>query len=686
MTARQPRSLAEDLRGWNDEQLARLLHARPDLVRPAPKDITTLAARATTGPSTARCLDGLDALTLYLLTEVARTSAESATSTRAVLASTLAQLAPLEPDDLERERDLASTLASALAFVRALALVWGPDDALRCTHAVRDALLGSTAAERGRTIAAWPPADLQPGPVLSMDLVDAEAGWQAVRRVAEVRDLLGEWGLQPPAVLRTGGLSVRDLAAAMHIVHADAHGTALVVEVAHAAGLLGDDQQAPPSWVPTERFDEWLDLPGGTAWDWLARAWLTLPRLPWLADERSNLLHPAQARPSVIRLRRSVLEVLAEVSPGSPVHPARLAAVVAYRWPRRAGALLDQVLPATLAEATALGLVAMGSLTTAGRALLTSDSIHGSAAEAMGAAMPPEVSEVLVQADLTIVAPGPLTWEVQRHMRLLADVESTGHATVYRVSPASLARAIASGLDGPALRDLLTRASRTPLPAALTTLIDDVARRHGSVRVGLAQAYLRCADPALAATIATDRRLARLGLVRVGDDVLVADAPASMVLEALRAAGYAPAAERPDGTVLMAPRVQRRLPAEAAGVHAEAGGANGPAAVDVRLVKATVRALRATHAPQRSDQDGLRPDLVRRSTGSGVLTMIRSALADAQPVWVAYAEADGTTSEQAIDPIRVSGGTVTAFDHRIEQVRTFTLARIAWTAPIAGEH
>ncbi|MGC1208616.1 MAG: hypothetical protein WA880_11735, partial [Ornithinimicrobium sp.] len=48
------RSLADDLRHRSDEDLALLLAARPDLARPAPNDITTLAARANTRASTER--------------------------------------------------------------------------------------------------------------------------------------------------------------------------------------------------------------------------------------------------------------------------------------------------------------------------------------------------------------------------------------------------------------------------------------------------------------------------------------------------------------------------------------------------------------------------------------------------------------------------------------------------------
>lgn len=54
------RSLAEDIRGRSDAELARLLELRPDLARPAPADLTALAARAATLASTSRAIDHLD--------------------------------------------------------------------------------------------------------------------------------------------------------------------------------------------------------------------------------------------------------------------------------------------------------------------------------------------------------------------------------------------------------------------------------------------------------------------------------------------------------------------------------------------------------------------------------------------------------------------------------------------------
>ena len=67
MTEPPARSLADDLRGRTDDELTRLLQARPDLARPAPADVTALTGRATTRASVQRALEGLDLAHLQAL-------------------------------------------------------------------------------------------------------------------------------------------------------------------------------------------------------------------------------------------------------------------------------------------------------------------------------------------------------------------------------------------------------------------------------------------------------------------------------------------------------------------------------------------------------------------------------------------------------------------------------------------
>lgn len=672
----RPRSLADSLRAWDDRSLTALLEARPDLLRPIPKDISTLAARATSGPSTARCLDGLAALDLALLAVLVHGPTGTPMSQEWVRRSTQAAVqGHAIPASAGDASGLPEAIEASLERVRGLALVWGPPDDLRATNAVRDALGTPPRAQ-------WPIPSLVIGGTVAG--CNEEGGWRAIGFLARVRELLDEWGQRPPAVLRTQGLGVREFAAARLAMHADVPSSALAIELAHAAGLVASDEESSPCYVPTDAYDEWRELPPAQAWSALAQAWLRLPRLPGLVDERANLLSADQDRRAVIGMRQGVLRLLAEAGAHCPVQPASLRAVLDDRQPRLAGALRQQVIEATLLEATDLGIIASSALTDAGRALVDGSGSH---VAAMARYLPTPIDHVLVQADLTIIAPGPLTPDLQRTLGCMAEIESTGHATVYRLSAASLGRAMEAGLDGPAIRARLAEIARSPLPATVEILIEDVARRHGGVRVGLAESYVRCLDPAIAATIAADRALGRLGLSLVDDHLLVASVPASSLLPALRAAGYPVAAETPDGSVLLPRQVERRIPHRTDRVQVRKASA-GTIQAAVRGLRAAQSAAEQAGQPPASTESGpdtpIEVDHDRRCTGPAALALLRAAIADAQPVWMAYAESDGVTSEQLLDPIRVGSGTVTAFDHRVGQVRTLTLARIASVAPVVS--
>src|SRR3712207_5355405 len=137
-----------------------------------------------------------------------------------------------------------------------------------------------------------------------------------------------------------------------------------------------------------------------------------------------------------------------------------------------------------LAEAARLGVVVGGVLSSAGRGLLA-DGEDG-AADGMRGLLPDPVDHVLAQPDLSLVAPGPLVAELADTLAVVADVESSGGATVFRVSEASIRRALDAGWSATDLHEFFARASRTPVPQALDYLVDDVARQHGRLQIGRA--------------------------------------------------------------------------------------------------------------------------------------------------------------------------------------------------------
>ena len=69
------------------------------------------------------------------------------------------------------------------------------------------------------------------------------------------------WGTNPPRVLRTGGVGVRDLAALAAGLDVSADEVNFLVELSRTAGLLGRDGSPdgirPEAWVPPADYDTW---------------------------------------------------------------------------------------------------------------------------------------------------------------------------------------------------------------------------------------------------------------------------------------------------------------------------------------------------------------------------------------------------------------------------------------------
>jgi hypothetical protein len=113
------------------------------------------------------------------------------------------------------------------------------------------------------------------------------AAGAAATTVRQVEDLLELWALAPPRVLRAGGLGVRDRSRTAAALDVDETTLTLLVEVAHAAGLLatGDDG-VDEAWLPTPAFDDWLDETTATRWLLLVRAWRESTRVAGLAGAK----------------------------------------------------------------------------------------------------------------------------------------------------------------------------------------------------------------------------------------------------------------------------------------------------------------------------------------------------------------------------------------------------------------
>ncbi|HEY5836252.1 helicase C-terminal domain-containing protein [Streptomyces sp.] len=550
-----------------------------------------------------------------------------------------------------------------------------------------------------------PPVEPVARPERTVNLTAAGQAFTAVRTVTE---LLTRWQTGGPPVLRAGGLSVRDLKRTATALDLPEPQTAFWLELAYAAGLIATDGEVDEAYAPTPAADEWLQLPAQEQWAALVTAWLPATRTPGLVGTRDakgralSALGPELDRSPAPQVRRRALRVLAELPPGSAASPDALLARLRWLRPLRAGndALRADLLRWTLHDAEALGVTGRGALADHARPLLENPvGDTGAAARLLAPLLPEHLDHVLLQADLTAVAPGPLVAPLAETLGVLADIESKGGATVYRFTPASVRRALDAGRTAAELQEFLATHSRTPVPQPLSYLIDDVARRHGTLRVGAASAYLRCDDDALLSELLADRRATGLGLRRLAPTVLAAQADPATLLERLRAMGLAPAAESADGDVLITRPDARRTPPRTPPVPVT----DGPPIPDAALLGAAVKAIRAGDraatavrrapaAPGAASGSASGPagsasfgGGLPRTSAADTLATVQAAALTGESLWIGYVNADGAASQRVIAPVRVEGGYVTAYDHTADEVRTFALHRITGVSELADD-
>jgi hypothetical protein len=564
------------------------------------------------------------------------------------------------------------------------------------------------------------------GTVRDPQSVDSAGAGQVMEAVRSTEALLEALATEPAPVLRAGGLGVRDLKRLARSAGVDEPGAALLLETAHAAGLLGESDvagsgrsvtvsraagQIDEIFLPTGAYDLWRALSIAHRWAALARAWLMMTRQPGLVGQRDerdrpiNALAPDAERAGAPQARREALLVLADLKPGTAPQVDEVLGLLAWQSPRRARGR-EAAHRDALTGAALLGVTALGAVTSYARLLLEDPDVDDSdplgvrpaasaevpsdAIRSLDALLPAPVDHVVVQADLSVVVPGPPEPELAAELDMVAEPESAGGASVFRVTTASVRRALDVGYTAADLHALFRRRSRTPVPQTLTYMIDDAARKHGGLRAGSAGSYLRSDDEALLAEAMADRRLAPLGLRQIAPTVLVSPLQVARLLGALRDAGFAPVAEDAGGAaVLTRPKV-RRAPTRTSITARLADQAGPPALVGPRLA-GVVEQIRkgdiATRAARRA------PVSVRAANGQGVpgltpvqqhgqaMAVLQQAVREKARVWVGYVDSHGATLSRLVKPVSLSAGYLRAEDERTETLHTFALHRITAAVP-----
>ncbi|MCT1584494.1 helicase-associated domain-containing protein [Corynebacterium sanguinis] len=679
---------------FSDEQLRSLLDARPDAAFPPPPSLASLATRLTLTGSIARSLRRLTAADIALLETLGDAGAE---------------LDPVALDAVNVPFDSQEPLAR----LRTNALVFGPDKALRVSPGVLSALpagwrildpapdnltealeelsprerqvldtlaasgsIGTTRgaapdadptlpvprllslgllvrvnsstvrlprpvreALRGTPVRTYPLEPVAPTNAVEQSRVDAASTAAGLESVRQVRRTIMHLLESPVELLKDGSVGVRARAALEKELGFDPD---LSVTVAEAAGLVGRGEIDNADCLAATRDGvTWLDSTLPEQWAVLILGWLASP---WRTELDTKLLGEDSRAPEI---RFAKLSVVKRLCAGA-MDGETLSANLHHYSPILASGTSPALLTRIVKEGHAIGVLALHTAAAPGRAVVEGADLTAATRELV----PAEIDYVIAQADLTILAPGPLPPDMAAMLESFADLESPGMASVYRVTPASVQRALNAGRTGGELTRWLEKHCVGEVPQGLLFAINDAAATHGSLRVGAAASYLRCEDEALLASAA-----ARVdGLELIAPTVAISQMPASQLVTLLRRHGFQPAADH-DGEALLqlhnAPQLVAPTPST---VPRERG-------LDEARREEIIRSLRAA---------GGAPDTEERD----FLETLRASARARRQVTIGYVDKRGQRTQRSVTPITVNAGLIDALDESTGRVVRVELSRI----------
>lgn len=384
--------------------------------------------------------------------------------------------------------------------------------------------------------------------------LDTRAAVAAGSTVRSVTRLLGVLDATPAATLKDGGVGSREAGRLAKLLGLTAEEVFALLELAAAADLVGRSSYEPV--LPTQAALSWREATPAQRWMILAQAWLSASAIASVAGRKapSGKVVPALVNVGIDgeRIRRVTLDVMSAVQPGErPV--GDVVGAVTWTCPAMLDGLEEvsaDLVAWTVTEAAMLGLAAEGALSTVGRALVCGDT--EAARRRASALLVDAPAEVILQADLTAVVDASAPQQVLDELCLLAEEESAGAALVLRFSASSLRRGLDAGRDEEQILSFLAAHAVRGVPQPLAYLVTDTARRWGSVRVGAVRSYVRSEDPVLLLQAVGHRRLAKLALRLLAPTVGVCDAEPTVLLAALRDAGFLPVQEDDAGIALAA--------------------------------------------------------------------------------------------------------------------------------------
>jgi hypothetical protein len=282
--------------------------------------------------------------------------------------------------------------------------------------------------------------------------------------------------------------------------------------------------------------------------------------------------------------------------------------------------------------------------------------LSGDLKGATGAAseyLPKPQRKLICQADLSLVAPGPLPTDVEIAVRRFADTEQIGMASTYRMSALSISHGLETGMSEDEIRGWLLELTGKDLPQPVDYVIREAAQRFGRLTIGAGEletkSVVKSLDSILLAQILNEAKLKPFAMYALPDGSIGCRFEPEMLYFGLREAGFSAVRVDTKGNI-----VSPRTPL---GTSEQL---SNPTTVD-----ADIQRLREQEEKLGSEPDG--DDLVRS---------IQLAIKNKSIIVIGVTTNTGAELEFTLEPIGFANGRLRAKDKKADIERTLPLASI----------
>lgn len=265
--------------------------------------------------------------------------------------------------------------------------------------------------------------------------------------------------------------------------------------------------------------------------------------------------------------------------------------------------------------------------------------------------LPTPQRRLICQADLSLIAPGPLPTDIEITIRRFADTDQIGMASTYRLSAISVSHGLETGLRIPEIRALLMELSEMPLPQPIEYLLNEAEARFARLQIVQDgdRALLKSSDKALLAEIMNEIKLKPFALSQLEDGEIASRFDSEVLYFGLREVGFVAVRIDEDGKVISPLAVsKKKLEAEL-----------------VSSIAADIRRLR-----EQEEKIGSSPD------DSDLQRQIQLAIKNKAKATFTVASNSGEEIEFLLEPIGIANGRLRAKDRKADIERTLPITSI----------